>query len=182
MAQQQPTSQGESIPAVQLADGGLSADTEVMTTAGPVSVEHLSLGDEVYALDLSTGITKCKSVTDISRVEADQIVQLQGQRFDFSLSLNHRVPYSFDSTAFEQYRDAIVSEAISTGIREGKNQRRQPYRFDGDDFVEFLGWFVTEGSVYWSKQRRTASVQIAQKTERYRTKIQSLLQRIGFTV
>ncbi|ELZ27027.1 DNA polymerase B elongation subunit [Halogeometricum pallidum JCM 14848] len=233
-----------------------------MTTAGPVSVEHLSLNDEVYTLDLSTGITKCKPVTDISRVETDQIVRLQGKRFDFSLAPDHRVPYrtkavlptqvtsavklstqryykfvnewqviqrqkletadvteyaddyqicaetdlhgntfraalpdscrpvqrnrdigySFDAETFEQYREEIESVAIETGIREGKNQRRQPFRFDGDDFVEFLGWFVTEGNVYWSKQRRTASVQIAQKTEKYRTQIKALLERMGFVV
>ena len=88
--------------------------------------------------------------------------------------------YTFDAATFERYREEICAEAVETSIRSGKGHRRQPYQFDGDDFIEFLGWFVTEGSVYWPQDRQTATVQIAQKTERHRRRIESLLRRMAF--
>jgi DNA polymerase I len=88
--------------------------------------------------------------------------------------------YTFDAATFEKYREEICNEGAETSIRSAKGHRRQPYQFDGDDFIEFLGWFVTEGSVYWPRDRQTASIQIAQKTERHRRQIESLLHRMGF--
>jgi DNA polymerase I len=54
----------------------------------------------------------------------------------------------------------------------------RPYRFNGDDFIEFIGWFVTEGSVTWRTHKETALVQIAQKTASYRREIAALFDRM----
>lgn len=49
-------------------------------------------------------------------------------------------------------------------------------------FIELIGWFVTEGSVYWKESRDTATVQISQKKERHRRSIERLFQRMDIPV
>lgn len=92
---------------------------------------------------------------------------------------NGHTGYHFDAETFKQYQDKIEAMATEVTIRHGPNHHRRPYRFDGDDFIQFLGWFVTEGSVYWSESSDTAQVQLAQKDERYRQSIRDLLERMG---
>ncbi|MFC6723677.1 hypothetical protein ACFQE1_04610 [Halobium palmae] len=85
----------------------------------------------------------------------------------------------FDSQTFEQYQEEIEELADEVYIHSGPNSRRRPYRFDGDDFIQFLGWFVTEGSVVWRNTRRTAVVKIAQQKGTHRASIRELLERMG---
>ena len=89
------------------------------------------------------------------------------------------VGYCFDATTFNAHQEALERLGTGVGIRTGKNHRSRPYRFDGDDFIEFLGWFVTEGSVYWKEDRQSAVLKIAQETPRHRRAIRDLLDRMG---
>lgn len=85
----------------------------------------------------------------------------------------------FDAKTFKQYQSAIEAAADEVTIRTGPNHHRRPYLFDGDDFIRFLGWFITEGSVYWSSSSDTAQVKLAQETETHRQSIASLFDRMG---
>lgn len=90
--------------------------------------------------------------------------------------------YHFDAETFKQYQSAIETAADKVMIRAGPNHRRRPYQFEGDDFIEFLGWFITEGSVYWSSSSDTAQVKLAQETETHRQSIASLFDRMELPV
>ncbi|MXR43274.1 hypothetical protein GRX01_18290 [Halobaculum sp. WSA2] len=90
-----------------------------------------------------------------------------------------QVGYAFDPATFDVYREAIDAESTALGIRTGAKERPRPYRFAGDDFIQLLGWFVTEGSIYTGSDRNSASVKIAQETPRYRDTIRRLLDRLG---
>ncbi|WP_192498313.1 LAGLIDADG family homing endonuclease [Halorussus halophilus] len=92
---------------------------------------------------------------------------------------NGHTGYHFDAETFKQYQTEIEAIAEDVTIRHGPNHHRRPYRFDGDDFIQFLGWFVTEGSVHWSKSSDTAQVKLAQNDDRYRQSIRDLLERMG---
>lgn len=87
--------------------------------------------------------------------------------------------YAFDATTFKSYQKAIESLAERVTVRTGPNHHRRPYRFDGDDFIRFIGWFVTEGCVHWSTSSATAQVQIAQEQDDHRSEIADLLGRMG---
>lgn len=95
---------------------------------------------------------------------------------------NGHTGYHFDSETFKQYQSAIEAAADEVTVRTGPNHHRRPYCFDGDDFVEFLGWFITEGSVYWSTTSDTAQVKLAQEAESHRQSIVSLFDRMGLDV
>jgi len=94
--------------------------------------------------------------------------------------VNSHTGYYFDSQTFKRYQQELESVADELSIVGGWKQRGRPYRFATQDFVEFLGWFITEGSVTWRKKRNTAVVQIAQERPEHRETIQSLLTRMGF--
>lgn len=90
--------------------------------------------------------------------------------------------HHFDATTFQQYQPAIEGAADEVTIRAGPNHHRRPYRFEGDDFIEFLGWYITEGSVYWPSSSDTAQVKFAQETESHHQSIAALFDRMGLDV
>jgi DNA polymerase I len=96
--------------------------------------------------------------------------------------VNSHSGYHFDAVTFKRYQSEIEAVADEVSVREGLNQRTRPYRFDGDDFIEFIGWFVTEGSIHWRDGKRTATVFIAQDTPKYRRQIRALFGRLGISV
>jgi DNA polymerase I len=96
--------------------------------------------------------------------------------------VNSHSGYHFDPETFKRYQTAIEAAADEVSVREGRNQRTRPYVFDGDDFIELVGWFVTEGSVHWPDDRQTALVMIAQDTPEGRDRIAALFDRLGISV
>ncbi|WP_137283747.1 hypothetical protein [Halorussus salinisoli] len=95
---------------------------------------------------------------------------------------NGHTGHHFDAHTFKQFQAAIEAEADKVTIRTGPNHHRRPYQFSGDDFIEFLGWYITEGSIYWSTSSDTAQVKLAQETEPHRQSIASLFDRMGLEV
>ncbi|ELZ21782.1 DNA polymerase B elongation subunit [Halosimplex carlsbadense 2-9-1] len=244
----------------ELAAGGFTPETEVITATGPVAVADLAPGDLVYTLDLTTQLAKLKPVTNVQQVAyEDDLVALETRRCDFLVHPDHRmicrtkgqddleirtarnldafeyyklsnewrtIPgerlgevditeflddyemcaatdvhghtvrrklpdgcepirrsshfgYFFDPETFERYRTDIEAIATEVTIHAGPNCHRRPYRFDGDDFIEFLGWFVTEGSASDSTTSDTIRIQIAQQDPDHRPAIRTLLERMG---
>jgi len=247
-------------PRTVLAEGGFTADTEIMTTTGPVMAAELTSEDSVLALNPTTRMVKPKEVVQVQTIhDVDEIIALETRRCDFRLAPDHPFFYTtkaiskvrkttvadlqqwfqrrfvnewqprsgtrleevditdfvddyeicaasedhgiafraalpddctpigsnsykgclFDPDTFTQYQSEIESVADRTTIHSGSNSRRRPYRFEGDDFIEFLGWFIAEGSVSWTQSRDTPHIQLAQKDERHRPKIASLFERLG---
>lgn len=123
----------------------------------------------------------------VDEFEARATADVHGHTFRAALPdecepsyVNSHTGYHFDPTAFKRYQSEIESVADEVSVRRGWKQRTQPYLFAGDDFVELLGWFITEGSVYWG-EKRTAGIQLAQQTPRHRRRIEALLDRMGIT-
>jgi len=244
----------------ELAAGGFTPETEVITAAGPVAVSDLSTGDLVYTLDVTTQLAKLKPLAAVEQVVyEDELVALETRYCDLHVHPDHRlicrtkgqddleiraarnldafgqyklanewrtVPgerleevditdylddyemcaatdvhsntvrrklpdgceptrrqshfgYFFDPETFERYRSEIKAIATGLTIHAGPNCWRRPYQFDGDDFVEFLGWFVTEGSVTDSTTSDTIRIKIAQQDPDHRPAIRALLERMG---
>jgi len=95
---------------------------------------------------------------------------------------NGHYGYFFDAETFKTYQNELEALAENVTVHAGRNHWYRPYRFDGDDFIEFLGWFITEGSVTWKEDSDSAVVQIAQETPRYRDRIATLLERMNLSV
>ncbi|WP_254279969.1 hypothetical protein [Haloarcula marina] len=95
---------------------------------------------------------------------------------------NSHTGYFFDPATFDEYQNELEALADRVRIHAGPNHWRRPYRFDGDDFIEFIGWFVTEGSVTWKSASDTATIQLAQQTEKHRRTIAELFDRMNLSV
>ena len=95
---------------------------------------------------------------------------------------NSHVGYYFDPETFSRHQMAIEAAANEVTIHAGPNHHRRPYRFDADDFIQLLGWYITEGNVYWSETSHTAQVKIAQETPQHRRAITALFDRLGIEV
>ena len=95
---------------------------------------------------------------------------------------NAHTGYFFDPSTFDRYQNEIEALADRVAIHAGPNHWRRPYRFAGDDFIEFIGWFVTEGSVNWDPDSDTATIGLAQKDPQHRETIGALLDRMGLPV
>jgi len=122
----------------------------------------------------------------LSEYEACAVTDKHGHTFRAALPdgcepcrVNQGTGYHFDPTTFKAYQEEIETIADEVTIQAAPGHHRRPYRFDGDDFVELLGWFITEGSVDWSSDRETGEVKIAQETDAHRQRIAALFDRMG---
>lgn len=87
--------------------------------------------------------------------------------------------YLFDAETFSQFQEQIESAATDVAIREGKTHGLRPYRFDTEDFVRFIGWFVSEGTVTRKEESDGASIWISQYDSDHRNRIAALLERMN---
>ena len=242
--------------------GGFAADTEVMTTGGPVCVGELTTEDQVYALDPTTQLVKVKPVRATERCRVTKLVEIRTRRADLRVTpdhpivyrtksiaqprftragdLNEReyyqfinqwrrpsreprseiditdltdeyqacvtrsmhghtfraalpdgcepiyrsrdVGYCFDAETFKRFQSKLEALGDAVAVRAKRGHRPQPYRFDADAFIQFIGWFVSEGSIHRSADRETSEVQIAQEKSNHRRTIRALFEELGFDV
>jgi DNA polymerase I len=129
-------------------------------------------------------------VTDyVSEFEASVSIDCHGHTFRAALpegceptGRNGATGYHFDSKTFKEYQDTLESLGSEVFIRDSKNHWRRPYRFEGDDFIRFLGWFITEGSITRKSDRDSAAISIAQKTPKYCRRLERLFDRMKLDV
>ncbi|WP_255196833.1 DNA polymerase domain-containing protein [Halorarius litoreus] len=102
--------------------------------------------------------------------------------------------YVFTAEEFEQHREYIESVCETSYVHRNSGRKWVPRTFDGDDFLDLLAWYTTEGNVYTSEAKQfgeqfrgsATTVKIAQDaladggaTDHHRD-IGSLLDRMGF--
>ena len=102
-------------PAIELSRGGVLEGTAVMTARGPVPVENLDVGDQVYALDVTTDLVKLKPVVDIEPFNySGPIIHAEARRIDLRLHPEQRLPYrtkSVDTVRFQRAGDIETQSA-----------------------------------------------------------------------
>lgn len=85
----------------------------------------------------------------------------------------------------QQYIDTVAGDDVY--IHKESGQKWVPAHYDGDDFIEFIGWFVTEGSTYVSERKEyesttrgiTHQINIEQYPGSDADQIRALLDRMG---
>ena len=78
--------------------------------------------------------------------------------------------YVFSAEEFEEHREYIDDVAEQCFVHAEANRKWIPRTYDGDDFLELLAWYITEGNVYTSEEKQfgdklrgsATTVQIAQ--------------------
>ncbi|MDX1746819.1 MAG: DNA polymerase domain-containing protein, partial [Halobacteriales archaeon] len=62
--------------------------------------------------------------------------------------------YVFSADEFEEHREYLETVCSEFYVHGEPNRKWIPLKYDGDDFLELLAWYITEGSVYSSEDRQ----------------------------
>ena len=61
--------------------------------------------------------------------------------------------YVFTAAEFEEHREYVESVCETSFIHREPGRKWIPRTYDGDDFLELLAWYITEGNVYTSETK-----------------------------
>ena len=61
--------------------------------------------------------------------------------------------YVFTPTEFEEHREYVESVCETSYVHRESGRKWIPRTYDGDDFLELLAWYITEGNVYTSEAK-----------------------------
>ncbi|ELY60219.1 DNA polymerase B elongation subunit [Natronococcus amylolyticus DSM 10524] len=64
------------------------------------------------------------------------------------------VGYVFTAEEFERHREYIEDVCEMSFVHRESGRKWIPRTYDGDDFLDLLAWFVTEGNVYTSEDKQ----------------------------
>ncbi|PSQ15125.1 hypothetical protein BRD00_15325 [Halobacteriales archaeon QS_8_69_26] len=62
--------------------------------------------------------------------------------------------YVFSAEEFEEHREYLEDVAERSFVHRESGRKWIPRTFDGDDFLQLLAWYVTEGNVYTSEEKQ----------------------------
>ncbi|GAB3414169.1 hypothetical protein GCM10027435_08750 [Haloparvum alkalitolerans] len=62
--------------------------------------------------------------------------------------------YVFSADEFEEHREYLDTNCSNFYVHAERGRKWIPRFYDGDDFLELLAWYVTEGSVYTSEDKQ----------------------------
>ena len=167
----------------------LRDDTEVLTDSGWKLVKDCTLQDQVYSMNTDTGDARLMPITKLHKVYADNLYEFKGKSVDISCTANHKMLikkrhtptgvrkflnqskdkarysqsvgemyYRRADEVFTQYHDFIPL----TSNYIGGEELETIYGYKVEDFVEFLGWFISEGCS--SNRPRNRKIGIAQSS------------------
>lgn len=132
-----------------------SNDTDILTFDGIKNIKNVKVGDIVYSLNPKTLKTELKPVTRLFKYSyRKKMIKIKSNRIDFVITPNHKLfvsPYDLKKYRFVEAKNldgyCRWNLPISTPIT-GKQQKKikiGKYKYDTDDFLELLGWIISEG-------------------------------------
>lgn len=165
-------------------------DVEILTEEGWKLVKDIVVGDLVFSREPLTGNIELKNVSDIHDYDAphDGLVRLSNLFFDIQVTGNHR--FLLEDPIYKNTK-IITADEIFEGFN-GQTNYKLPlsgkweaeeadtfFGYNADDFLELLGWYISEG---WSYKNRCIGIsQSSSANPEKVAKIISLLERLGFS-
>ncbi|PSQ29638.1 hypothetical protein BRD16_09610 [Halobacteriales archaeon SW_6_65_46] len=62
--------------------------------------------------------------------------------------------YVFSAEEYEQHREYLDAHCSAFYVHAERGRKWIPRFYDGDDFLDLLAWYITEGSVYTSEEKQ----------------------------
>jgi len=101
--------------------------------------------------------------------------------------------YVFPAAEFEEHREYLDAHCSEFYVHVERGRKWIPRFYDGDDFLDLLAWYITEGSVYTSEDKQygeklsgsATTIQLAQEAvadggeSDDHTTVDALLERLG---
>ena len=180
--------------------GPLRPETEVLTDDGWTPICDVRVGDNVASFDPETRAAGMQPVSAVHEWDYDDDLVTVHQRtgVSFAATPDHTIWYR--TAKLPELRRGRVGEVTATHgqiwiPRNGtwsdgeppkprvfaptnlKGPKVPTLRFSPEDWVEFLGWYVSEGHLGIGKEKNL--VGITQKMPEHQQRIEALLDRIG---
>ena len=179
--------------------------TRVMTYEGLKFFKDIDLNNDRFAtLNPSSGLLEYQKAFDQTEYPYEGLMyHVKTRTTDLLLTPNHNMihltPYTkkiifkqiHSGTTFhipQRHNGYTEGEevayftlgTVSYGIRTPRVYVKKEEKFSMDDWLRFLGIFLTDGNVYFSPKNRQYKVSIYQNKLRHRTEIENLLTRLPF--
>ncbi|MBU4456763.1 MAG: hypothetical protein KKA65_04640, partial [Nanoarchaeota archaeon] len=177
-------------------DGGCySEDTEIFTERGFIPIKNMKLGENIWSVHPKTNELELTHIVKIFKYKVDgKMVRVRSRYIDFLVTPDHNVPiklkngYKFITAndLFARYKTPFNRSFKWKGKRLNyykipKTKGRKPInnfsKFKIEDWLQFLGWFITEGTLYKSKSGYL--IRIYQSNKKNRKEILNLLKRMN---
>jgi intein/homing endonuclease len=173
---------------------------EVLTPVGWVDIKALNVGDTVYAVTSEGSMVKTKIEQYHEHYYDGNLWVANAQGLSIVCTPEHRIARKGHKRKASTTGDFSLTAAIDlpgqayvkrsveySGKDIGaftlkpmplRKRHEQPLSIDGDNYAEFMGWFLSEGSTANTYKHKYVS--LAQRKEPQRIKIEDLLNRCGF--
>ena len=165
-----------------------SKDTEALTSTGWKFIKDITFNDLVYSMDIETREARYMPVTELHKYYFDELIHFKGKAIDLMVTENHNMMYELKQSRKIIYKSAkhcynlarsasqasvpLVSDYIDGAFPQ------MIYGYDAGDWMEFLGWYISEGCV----KKGSGGICISQ-SQHYNPenveKIKGLLERMG---
>ena len=166
-----------------------TGDTDILTNKGIINIKDIKIGDIVYSLNPKTLKTELKPVTAIyKRHYIGNMFKILSNRIDFIVTPNHKFlvskndeknNYKFIKTNNLNLhtRWTIPRNTKIEGIKQ-KYIRIGKQKYNTNDFLELLGWIISEGCFYKIKNQNSYKIEISQHDFKNKKIISNILKQL----
>jgi len=177
-------------------DGGCySEDTNILTARGFISVKDMTLKDKFWSINPKTNQLELIKAEKIHKYKYDgKLIRAKSKFVDFLVTPNHNIPIKLKNNwefikaeeLFTRYKTPFTRKFNWIGLNQNKfvlpkilkgNYQKEYNSFLMSDWLKFLGWFISEGSLSHSDSGYL--VRIYQSNKKNRKEIFELLERMG---
>lgn len=172
---------------------------EVLTEKGFKVIQKIKVGEKILTFNLDTNRTefsKCKKI--INERYVGSILQFKNRGIDVAVTPNHdlvwktRVAVDWYKAPASQFIDLVGNGRVGLGTIPdwiGKTPKKVSipqvdnelvYEFDAGDFMELLGWIISEGCFVRRGNYRALSIHQSLVNLENRERIKSLISRMDF--
>ncbi len=171
---------------------------DVLTPAGWRAIEDIKVGEIIYTVDKTGTMVEAPVAQIHASIYEGKLVEIEQRGLYMLCTPQHKIakiggtrdnPNAlFSLLPFEELPgQTYIKRDVAWEGRELKTftvplcdtnycRLTQPMEVEGDDFVEFMGWFLSEGHTL----DRDKEFGISQTKQPHRDDIRTLLQRMGF--
>jgi DNA modification methylase len=181
-------------------------ETKVMTDKGLKLFKDVNIDTDLFVtLNVENNNVEYQKAFDyIEKPFKGKLVSIKHRGVDLTVTDNHNmvisengktivrpydmiegnsfvIPRSHNGMISKKSVDKIIIPPVSYGLRTKKEYRRdEPIEINMDDWLKFLGIFLTDGSFTHDEKRGIYKVSIFQNKENFITEIEELLNRLPF--
>lgn len=129
-----------------------------------VNYENLQIGDEIYVIDMETGLLKKDKITHLNLFDAPKKMHRYANKangFNFEVTPNHRVIYKTGSNNLKIKESAELLDYDMVGIPIAPWGKHTPESFMSneydiqDELLELIAYIITDGTIVKQEGKQT---------------------------